>query len=309
MRPIVLLDGATGTELGRRGVDISLPLWSARAIEAAPETLQQIHRDYLLAGADAITANTFRTQRRTLEKASRPARDASALTRAAVELARKARDSINPSALVLGSVAPLEDCYRPDLAPRDHDTLAAEHAEHIRNLLDAGADLLLIETMNNLAEALAAIAEAQRAAPGRWLVSFCTRGQGSPPGILLSGEPISAIARDLRDANAIGVNCVAASSVEAQLRHLKSILPQRPARPRLMAYANVGEADAAGNWICTDAVDPRAYARYASQWRAAGASIIGGCCGTTPETIRALKTTLDRRAAVAAAPAPPIPPA
>src|SRR5438034_11831000 len=66
---LLLLDGATGTELGRRGADISLPLWSARAIIEAPDILADIHRDYLRAGADLITANTFRTHRRTLAKA------------------------------------------------------------------------------------------------------------------------------------------------------------------------------------------------------------------------------------------------
>ncbi len=66
LRSGLLLDGATGTELNRRGVDISLPLWSARAILEAPETLRQIHVDYLCAGADIITANTFRTHRHNL---------------------------------------------------------------------------------------------------------------------------------------------------------------------------------------------------------------------------------------------------
>ncbi len=67
---ILLLDGATGTELGRRGVDIRLPLWSARALLDAPEVLAGIHRDYLEAGAGAITANTFRTHHRSLPHSS-----------------------------------------------------------------------------------------------------------------------------------------------------------------------------------------------------------------------------------------------
>ena len=67
---ILLIDGATGTELGRRGVDISLPLWSARALIEAPDVVEQIHIDYLNAGSDAIITNSFRTHHRSLDKAS-----------------------------------------------------------------------------------------------------------------------------------------------------------------------------------------------------------------------------------------------
>ncbi len=112
---ILLLDGATGTELDRRGVDISLPLWSARAIIDAPQAVQDIHSEYLAAGADAITANTFRTHRRSLAKAGL-GDQAAELTRHAVQIATRARDQHNPAAMVLGSVAPLEDCYRPDMS-------------------------------------------------------------------------------------------------------------------------------------------------------------------------------------------------
>ena len=91
---ILLLDGATGTELDRRGVDISLPLWSARAIVDAPQILQDIHSDYLAAGANVITANTFRTHRRSLAKAGL-GDQAGALSRQAVEIAKRARTPVS----------------------------------------------------------------------------------------------------------------------------------------------------------------------------------------------------------------------
>src|SRR4051812_31387044 len=87
-RPI-LLDGATGTELNRRGASTNLPLWSAGALLHAPAVLRQIHRDYLLAGAEIVTANTFRTHRRSLARAGM-GDSAASLTRLAVELARAA---------------------------------------------------------------------------------------------------------------------------------------------------------------------------------------------------------------------------
>jgi S-methylmethionine-dependent homocysteine/selenocysteine methylase len=89
----------------------------------------------------------------------------------------------------------------------------------------------------------------------------------------------------LHDAHAVGVNCVAAPRVEAEVRFLREALPERV---RIMAYANIGYADNAGNWVITDALEPAAYARYARRWIEAGATIVGGCCGTTPDTIRAL---------------------
>ncbi|MCH8165330.1 MAG: homocysteine S-methyltransferase family protein [Planctomycetes bacterium] len=284
----LLLDGATGTELGRRGVDISLPLWSARALLEAPDVLHAIHHDFLAAGADAITANTFRTHRRSLAKAGMGHR-AAELTRLAVEIAKAARDEQKPDAIVLGSVAPLEDCYQPALAP-DEPTCRAEHAEMIGNLVDAGVDVILIETMNNLPEARAAAREAQRLAPSKWIISFCTKSLG-PAGILLSGEPIADLLGGLHDAYAVGVNCVAAPSVEAQVRLLRESMPDHV---RILAYANIGYADEAGNWMVTDAVDPAQYAKYAQRWIDAGATIVGGCCGTTPGTIQAIADQLIR---------------
>jgi S-methylmethionine-dependent homocysteine/selenocysteine methylase len=205
------------------------------------------------------------------------------LTARAVALARAAVDAIRPGSLVLGSVAPLEDCYQPHLAPDGH-TCRIEHERMMRHLLDAGADVLLIETMGTLREARAATEIARSLAPGRFIVSFCTRGEG-PPGRLLSGEELAPLLATLHDAMAVGVNCVAAPRVEAEVRFLRARLP---GSVPIIAYANVGRADEQGNWISTDAVSHRRYAAYARDWVAAGATIIGGCCGTRPATIAAV---------------------
>lgn len=288
---ILLLDGATGTELGRRGADISLPLWSARALIECPDLVEEIHRDYLLAGADAITANSFRTHARSLGKANMADR-AEELTRKAVDIARHSRDRNNPDALVLGSVAPLEDCYQPALAP-DAATCRREHEEMIRHLLDAGVDLILIETMNNLHEAAAAADAARKLAPGKWMISFCA-ASGGPPGILLSGEPLTDLVPALHDALAVGVNCTAASMTDQQVKLLRLLLP---AHVRVSAYANVSKASADGKWITTDAADPMIYADYAARWISSGAGMVGGCCGTRPEMIEEMKRRISINAA------------
>jgi len=281
---IQFIDGATGSELERRGVDLSLPLWSTRALIDAPEILADVHRDYLTAGSQAITTATFRTHRRSLEKVGLGDR-CGELTRLAVEIARTVRDECSSEALVLGSVAPLEDCYRPDLVP-DTDICRREHAELIGDLMNAGADLILIETMNRLCEAQAAMQAAQEIAPGRWLISFCL--DEDHPGVLLSGENLASLEEPLSEAGAVGVNCVAAGSMQSQVCWLRDLLPSTP----LLAYGNIGCADAEGNWLATDAVCPGDYLTHARRWVEAGANIIGGCCGTTPDHIRLLTREL-----------------
>lgn len=285
---IFLLDGATGTELGLRGVDISPPLWSARALLEAPDTVRDIHHEYLEAGADAITTNTFRTHARTLAK-NGLGEDAKQMTHIAVRLAREACDAVNPDALVLGSVAPLEDCYQPDLAPTD-ETCAREHREMMTNLLDAGVDLILIETMGTLREGLAAARVAEEIASGRWMISFLTKSVG-PPGVLFSGESLIDALPSLGGAASIGINCVGAPAAEQQVKLLRRLLP---AARRISVYANTGQPDERGRWFDTDAVHPKRYAEYAARWISDGATIVGGCCGTTPETIRAIARSLGR---------------
>jgi homocysteine S-methyltransferase len=162
----------------------------------------------------------------------------------------------------------------------------------IENLLSAGVDGVLIETQNNLHEALAAAkAAAELAAPPRfWMISFCTRSDG-PPNILLSGETLTDALPSLEGAFSIGVNCVAAPAIESQIKLLRLLVA---ADVRISTYANVGKATSSGEWQCTDAIDPETYAKYAMRWVAARATVIGGCCGTRPDTIRAMGRALGR---------------
>lgn len=285
----MLLDGATGSELTRRGADTALPLWSARALLTAPERVAEIHRDYLAAGAEAITTNTFRTHARSLAKAGLGAR-AAELTASAVALAIAAAGAAARRARVFGSVAPLEDCYRPELAPSSADC-AREHAALIEQLLAAGVDLVLIETQNCVREARAAIAAARVRAPGRFAASFCLKADAAP-GTLLSGEPLAALAQDLEDAVAAGVNCVPFRAVLPHVEYLRALLPPHV---QILARGNAGRADDACGWARDEAGEAAldaAYAAEARRWRDAGAEWIGGCCGTTPGTIRAVGAAL-----------------
>lgn len=286
---MILLDGAMGTELTRRGVDTTLPLWSAIALDAAPHVVEQIHRDYLDAGAHVLTANTFRTNVRALAKAG-IAHRARELTFRAVELAYRAVRSKGSGApasagsrvRIAGSVAPVEDCYSPDLVPSDAE-LAEEHAVLTRNLADAGVDLILIETQNTIREAVAAARAAHATGKPIW-VSFTLDDENR----LLSGEPLRDAVRAVLPfrPQAVLVNCIPVKQVASALALLRSITPSPIA---VGAYGNVGHVDETVGWTLTNAVSPLAYAEAAREWRAIGATIIGGCCGTTPEHIAALR--------------------
>ena len=283
---VLILDGATGTELERRGVDTGLPLWSAGAILDAPEVLLDIHSEYLRAGSGAIIANTFRTHQRSLAKSGLGSQ-AESITAEAVRIACRARDSVNPDALVFGSVAPLEDCYSPELTP-DMETCQREHGQIIGHLLDAGVDLVLIETMCSSREAIAAAKAAEVSGSGQWGISFCLSGEGRP-GVLLDGTPICDLVDHLQGAAFIGINCVSASVLDSHVGHVRGLF--HDSMP-IAAYGNVGHVHEEKGWVNTDVILPRRYADLAMEWIDAGACIVGGCCGTTPETIRAIKDRL-----------------
>jgi S-methylmethionine-dependent homocysteine/selenocysteine methylase len=280
----LLLDGALGTELERRGAPSTLPLWSTHALLAHPVLVRTIHREYAEAGAEILTANTFRTQARTLARAGMGGR-AAELTALAVRLAREAIDTATTTrtrVAVAGSAPPLEDCYRPDLGPEDA-ALVREHADHAENLAAAGVDLILCETHNSVREAHAAV-RAARATGLPVLVSFVCGGGAR----LLSGEPLAA-----------GVEAVAAEGPAAILVNCLPLADVAPCIPALAAsglpfgvYANLGAPAEPGGTGWKAEATPADFAEAAATWVAAGARLAGGCCGTRPEHLRALARRL-----------------
>jgi len=281
----LILDGATGTELNRRGVDTGLPLWSANALmnDRDAKILQQIHEDYLRAGADIITTNTFRTHRRALAPSGNADR-ALELTRRAVDTARAAIANVKSDLpkFVAGSVSTLEDCYRPDLVPPDAE-LRAEHSERIHHLVECGVDLILIETINTIREAvIMARLAIDTGVPV--VVSFVCDREGR----ILSGETLTQAANQLLPLgiSAIGVNCGPTPNFAKPLAELEIACGKDFP---LIAYGNIGYVDEKVGWVNTDSENPKAYCEHAIHWHV---KIVGGCCGTTPEHIRQLKLAL-----------------
>lgn len=274
-RPIVL-DGAMGSELLRRGIPTALPLWSAHALLEHPEVVRSVHGDHVEAGAEVLTANTFRTNPRTLERCGLADRHEE-LTALAVRLAREAAASA-PGVLVAGSIAPLEDCYEPGLVPPDSD-LEREHSRMARTLARAGCELLLVETMNTLREARAAAAAGLETGLPVW-VSFVV----GPGARLLSGEDLREAAGEVErlGASAVLVNCAPLPVAAEAFRVLRGStgLP-------CGLYPNHGRSDPVHGWS-SDPLDARLFERLARGWFEEGARIVGGCCGTTPDHVRAI---------------------
>ena len=281
----LILDGATGTELNRRGVDTGLPLWSANALmnERDANILKQIHVDYLNVGADIITTNTFRTHVRALAPSGNAHR-ALELTRRAVNIARDAINTVNSDSpkFIAGSISTLEDCYEPDLVPPD-DQLRAEHSERVHQLLECGVDFFLIETINTIREAVI-IAKLAIITGTPVVVSFVCNQDGK----ILSGETLTEAAKQLLPLgiSAIGVNCGPTPNLAKPLAELESACGKDFP---LIAYGNIGYADEKVGWVNTDSENPKVYCEHAIHWNA---KIIGGCCGTTPEHIHQLKLAL-----------------
>lgn len=208
------------------------------------------------------------------------------LVKQAVGLARQAQVTFpERHVLVAGSIAPLEDCYRPDLVPAETE-LEDEHGELASRLAAAGVDLLLLETMNTAREAAAACKAASATGKDVCVSLLCTVQAD-----LYDGSQISDVVRALIPLRptAFSVNCVSARSIVNAVRKVRAAtsLP-------VGVYANVGTPEQERGGEFTHDVSDEDYAAYASSWVAAGAQIIGGCCGTTPHTIETLCRALRR---------------
>ncbi len=259
---LIVLDGPLGTELTRRGVPTPAPGWSACALDTAPDVVAAIHRDYVAAGATVHTANTFRTKRRSVGD-----RWEDLLQRAM----RIARDSVG-DLRVAGSIAPLEDCYRPDLSPG----LASreEHREVAEALVRAGADLLLCETFPNEVEALVAVEEAVRTGAETW-ASLLPMSPDFP----LRDAARRCIGAGAR---AVLVNCLPAKDTLRWVEQLAGLgVP-------FGAYANAGDEGDGYGWGADPHVASLRYEQLARDWIRRGATIVGGCCGTGAEHIARL---------------------
>jgi S-methylmethionine-dependent homocysteine/selenocysteine methylase len=295
----ILLDGGMGRQLARMGAPFRQPEWSALALMEAPETVADAHGQFIAAGAEIITTNSYALVPFHIGEA-RFAREGARLVDLCGRLARQAADAAGRPVKVAGSLPPLFGSYRPDLfdaaaAPRLLSVLTAGLAPHI--------DLWLVETTSSIAEAEAAAKAALADAAKPLWISFTLQDDTDDPSSprLRSGEtPAAAVEAALAlGAEAVLFNCsqpeVMGPAIEAAGRAAR-----RAGRPdlRIGVYANAfppqtkqATANASLSGLRED-LDPENYLGFAQGWIAQGASIVGGCCGIGPEHIAAIKARL-----------------
>lgn len=288
----VLLDGGMGRELGFRGVEVSRYIWSAQALLDAPEVVREIHTDYIAAGADVITTNTYCTLRTHLGKAEVADRYEE-LNRLAGQLAVDARDAADRPALIAGSLAPMFESYRPDmvLPVAESEPVYREQADILADYVD----FFICETMSKSDEAVAAARAGAATGKPVW-VSFNLHP--SKHGYVRSGESIADAVAALDGVPVAGflANCCMPELIEAGMPELI-----KTGATYVGGYANTF-LPTPDDWTLEendlhnlrDDLDPPAYLGFVESWLSQGATVVGGCCGTRPAHIRAIADVLGR---------------
>ncbi len=303
-RPL-LLDGGTGRELLKRGVPILTEIWSATALLLAPEIVRQVHDDFIAAGADIITTNTYGIAR---ERVAREgiAERYTELNQIAGRLAAEARDAARRPVAVAGSLPPYSGSYRPDKVG-SFDHLLPLYREQAA-VLEPYVDLYICETMSSAAEGLAAATAAVGFGKPVW-VAWTLHEDRS--GRLRSGETVAEAVAAIAHLPVAGylANCCAPESITAAMPELVAAGKGK----RVGGYANTflpvstdwgayskGKHDttdwksyAAAALPLRDDLPPEAFAGHAEGWHRCGATVIGGCCGAGPEHIARLRAVLD----------------
>ena len=293
----LLLDGGTGSELQRRGANISrrtadggLGAWSATANVDAPDIVRAVHEDYLRAGADIITTNSFWSNRTRLARLGQADR-MEEYTRVSVELAREAVDENGFDAYVAGSMAPPTGRPVPGNIGVSSDDLAGEFRDQAAVLAEAGADLILLEYVSTVEEATTLVS----AAAETGLPVFLGLKHFDADGTMASKEDAADAARAVE-----GLPVAAVLDMCSPPEEITAVFPRirQAFEGPIGAYANIGyrgdpkaPGDSSRQWHRIDVGEnsPDRYAEYARGWLAEGAQIIGGCCASGPEHIAALR--------------------
>lgn len=293
----LLLDGGTGSELQRRGVDVSkrtadgaIGAWSATANVDAPDAVRAVHEDYLRVGADIITTNSFWSNRTRLARLGEADR-MEEYTRVSVELAREAVDANGSGAYVAGSMAPPTGRPVPGNLEVVSDDLAGEFRDQAAVLAEAGSDLILLEYVSTVEETTTLV----KAAAETGLPVFLGLKHFDADGTMAFGEGTVEAVRAVE-----GLPVAAVLDMCSPPEEITAVFPRiREAFDGpIGAYANIGywgdskaRSDATRQWhrIHVGENSPDRYAEYARGWLAEGAQIIGGCCASGPEHIAALR--------------------
>jgi S-methylmethionine-dependent homocysteine/selenocysteine methylase len=304
---IIVLDGAVSTELQRRGVPVNESSWFGQANFDHLDVVQALHEDYIRAGADVVIANTHSTNRAGLEPAGFGDRVEEA-NRRAVQAAIRARDAAaDRPVAVAGSISSFIPAAMGAADTTDLRNLTT-FREQATIMADAGVDLIALEMMDSTSYGLAAVEAAVETGLPVWLgmspVRFPSGRLGTysadKPCIMPAEDPdkpdafrelVEAYARDCQGLAAVVLMHVDLGVVADGLAVLRQYFPDLP----LGVYAEVGHYEAP-NWVFAD-LSPDEYLKEATGWASAGVQLIGGCCGTNPDHVRALAEGLPKHVA------------
>ena len=311
---IILMDG--GTEINRRGVPVDPNTWSGAAMLAHPDVIRDIHEDYLRAGADIIITNTFCTSRAQLEPAGMGDRTEEA-NKLAVRVAREAIKNAAPDreVIVAGSMSAFS---ASDLnSGLSYEVALAEFREQAQYLAEAGVDVIVPEMICRILDAKAAVQAASETGLPVWMGYSTLEHDGKPvlglPGVVGN----ESIKEAVEAVEAMGVSMFYTMHSRPQdtalaFREMKKAtgLPvgayahtiQGVRGPRTWrrpvgdeVYDNVQLDDDTPDQIIKHSLSNDSFLQYAREWADLGAQVIGGCCGTTPNHIRALKQGLPQK--------------
>ena len=299
---VIILDGGLATELERQGHDLNHPLWSARLLMTHPNEIRAVHEAYLDAGADCVTAASYQASIPGFLAQGLTKKQTENLLRKAVLLACEARDDwvdkhresglarLRP--IVAASIGPygafLADGsdYRGDYDVND-EALYRFHAERWQIFAETPADIIACETIPSFREARV-LRRLIRQTPDKpaWVSFSCRDG-----GRISDGTPIAECAAFLQDCDqiaAIGVNCTPPQHLVNLIHSIRKAAPNK----RVVVYPNSGESYDSLSKTWHGATAATDFADAGLRWREAGATLIGGCCRTTPGHIRAMRERL-----------------
>ena len=293
MKSVVLLDGGMGQELLRRWGQPPQPGWSADVLRHAPDVVEQLHYDYIVAGSSVITLSGYTLTPERLARDGR-ASELAPLQARAIKVAVQARDraqaQLHRRVDIAGCLPPLVASYRPTTNP-EH---CLQSYQRLCALQASAVDFFICETMSSIAEARAAARAALATNKPCWVAFSVDDADGKK---LRSGENLLSAVAAMRDyeIDALLINC---SAPEATTQALELLADAQC--PRYGAYANAFTTIAPLQPGGTTAdlkprpdITPERYSRWALDWLAAGASIVGGCCEINPEHIAQIAQDLN----------------
>ena len=274
----LLLDGATGSNLMLAGMPRGC--CAEQWILANPQALIRLQSRYADAGSQILYAPTFQAQPIALDKVGLGS-DTEKVNAQLIALSRQAA----PQALVAGDLTTLA-AFTDSWDPENFELLVSNYRRQIRGLIDGGADLLIAETLMYPQEAEAILTAAELEGAGAVMYSFTMQASG----VLFSGMDAGPVLRELEQAGAaaVGFNCVAADMMTP---YLVSKL-RRDVKGPILCKPNAGNPVIGQDGIAHYDMEAQAFAQVVKDCIAMGASLVGGCCGTTPEHIAAVKAIL-----------------